>query len=56
MNYHRQGYNGYMDGIWGNTIVAMAQLQITNNAEASREFMRGWNEAVMEMNDLCLNK
>ena len=56
MNYHRQGYNGYIDGIWGNTIVAMAQLQITNNAEASRQFMRGWNEAVMEMNDLCLNK
>ena len=58
MNYHRQGYNGYWDGIWGNTIVALAQLQITNDAEASREFMRGWNEAVIEEREanLCQNQ
>jgi len=48
IDYWTQGYNGYWDGVWAHSIIALSQLQITNNAEARAEFMRGWNEANKE--------
>jgi hypothetical protein len=56
LNYYWQGYNGYWDGIWSSSIIALAQLQITNNAEATREFLRGWNEAQLEQGNLWQTK
>jgi len=48
IDYWTQGYNGYWDGIWGHSIVAIAQLQIQDDPESRDEFLRGWNEANSE--------
>jgi len=49
MDYYYQGYNGYWDGIWPDSIIAIHQLMITDDMEARAEFMRGWNEANAEL-------